>query len=236
MGRENEEVIGVGCVTLKPITSQNSAVFMGQTPGRVNSCEQFRDNFKLNQGFYKVAFVSKNDWYEVGFKLLVESGASVITIDNLARQLEITKGSFYHHFKNYQDFKIGLLTYFEELTTSQTIETVEKLNKPGQKIEGLLNITKSNSANLEVAIRAWALQDKEVQAFQARLDTRRLAYLQELFGELGNPPALAQIMAQLFYSIYVGSSHIVPELPKEKLYAELSRLYNYQNFEERQGE
>ncbi|HEX2910055.1 MAG TPA: TetR/AcrR family transcriptional regulator [Chloroflexia bacterium] len=172
-----------------------------------------------------MASISKVEWYQEGFKVLVEAGATALTIDTLARRLAITKGSFYHHFKNYQDYKKGLLAYFEDLTTSQTIERLEKLTGPAEKIEGLLNITSSNSGRLEVALRAWALLDQEVYLFQSRLDTRRLAYLQELFAERGYQPAQARLMAELFYTIYVGSSHVVPELSMGTLYAEVNRLY-----------
>ncbi len=175
---------------------------------------------------YKVTFFSKMNWYNEGFNLLVEVGATGLTVDTLTRRLKITKGSFYHHFKNYQDYKNGLLAYFEELTTSRTIEMLETMAKPADKIEGLLNITRSGSSQIEVALRAWALQDQEVRAFQARMDSRRLDYLQDLFTELGYQLEQAQLMGQMFYTLYVGSTLIVPELSKDRLYTELTRLYN----------
>ncbi|EXZ21969.1 bacterial regulatory s, tetR family protein, partial [Bacteroides fragilis str. S13 L11] len=44
--------------------------------------------------------VDKNQWFIVGLDVLGKEGFARITIDNLCGLLQITKGAFYHHFKN----------------------------------------------------------------------------------------------------------------------------------------
>jgi AcrR family transcriptional regulator len=39
------------------------------------------------------------------FSLLEESGAEALKVESLTNRLGVTKGSFYLHFANYQDFK-----------------------------------------------------------------------------------------------------------------------------------
>ena len=65
---------------------------------------------------------SKRDWFIAAIYLLAEGGPSAITIDALCQQLQVTKGSFYHHFKNYDDFKLSFLHYYEEAGTLNIIE------------------------------------------------------------------------------------------------------------------
>ncbi len=76
-------------------------------------------------------------------------------------------------------------------------------------------------SQLEVAMRAWALQDGLVRDHQQRIDQRRLTYLEELmYARIGDHSHAAR-MARLFYSVYVGSQHILPPVQG----ADLAHLY-----------
>lgn len=163
---------------------------------------------------------TKRRWLEEGLAILEEVGAEALTIETLTNRLGVTKGSFYHHFTNYQDFKEGLLIFFEEERTLQIIRVAEKATSAQEKMDHVLQATLKPSG-LEVAIRAWALQDTLVRNHQQRLDQQRLAYLEELaYAQIGDRLQATQ-MARLFYSIYVGSQHIIPPIQG----ANLASLY-----------
>ena len=176
----------------------------------------------------EMARLNKNDWLKTGLQIIGEQGAEALTINSLTNRLGVTKGSFYHHFQNYQDFKESLLNFFEEDGTSQVIRLVEIASTPLAKLESLLDITSEGWPRLEFAIRAWALQDKLVQDYQKRIDHRRLAYLQEVVQSLGINGEQARIIAQLLYTIYVGSRQITPPIQGEQLsqlYREIMKFY-----------
>jgi AcrR family transcriptional regulator len=173
--------------------------------------------------------VSRQAWLDEGIKILDEQGANALTIDALATRLEVTKGSFYHHFKNYQGYKEALLDYFEQQSTLTVIDLVEEMKTPSQKLAKLLDLTMVGPPRIEVAIRAWALLDGFVQNYQQRIDERRINYLKKLWAELRPAEAPAEIMAQMLYAVYVGSQHIVPPINNENLkqiYAEIKRIYH----------
>lgn len=67
-------------------------------------------------------------------------------------------------------------------------------------------------SRLEVAMRAWALQDARVHDYQQRIDQQRLAYLEEVMYEQIGDQRQATTIARLLYSIYVGSQHIIPPI------------------------
>ena len=48
--------------------------------------------------------LSASDWVDVGFAFLGEEGIQGIKIDRMAERLGVTKGSFYWHFKDLDDF------------------------------------------------------------------------------------------------------------------------------------
>ena len=47
----------------------------------------------------------------MGLQIIENEGVSKITIDNLCNLLEITKGAFYHHFKNIDGYIDALMTF-----------------------------------------------------------------------------------------------------------------------------
>lgn len=173
-----------------------------------------------------MAHTTQHRWLEEGLTLLEEMGAEALTIETLTNRLGVTKGSFYHHFSNYQDFKENLLVFFEQERTLQVIQLAEQASSPQAKLERVMQATLRPS-QLEVAIRAWALQDQSVRDHQQRIDQQRLAYLEELvYAQVGDRLHATQV-ARLFYSIYVGSQHIIPPIQGTNLthlYREAQRL------------
>lgn len=175
---------------------------------------------------------TKHDWLIAGTYLLTEVGYQGITIDALCKYLSVTKGSFYHHFAGYEDFKHSLLTFYEEEGTLGIIERLADLPTPEAKLHGLLDIIVDISTQTpiypEAVIRSWAYQDEEVKAVQVRVDGRRLAYVQNLCQEITGDAAQSEIMAQLAYVILVGSEQMHPSLtgePLRTLFNEFLRLY-----------
>src|SRR5258708_1076798 len=151
-----------------------------------------------------MATTTKRKWLEEGLTLLAESGAGALTIDLLTSRLGVTKGSFYHHFQHFQEYKEHLLSFYEEQRTLQVIESAEQHQAPLDRLEQILQATVHHTSQLEVSLRAWALQDPLVQSYQQRIDQRRLAYLTELALLICHDRERAHRLAQLFYSIFVG--------------------------------
>ncbi len=170
-----------------------------------------------------MAQLSRRRWLEEGLALLEEAGAEALTIESLTSRLGVTKGSFYHHFTNYQDFKERLLSFWEEEGTLRIIHGAEQEASPSDKLAWVLQASfhPSHLHRLGVAVRAWALQDEQVRVHQQRVDQQRLAYLAALVKDSTDDPAYAWQLARAFYCLYVGSQHILPPIQGE----DLSALY-----------
>lgn len=164
---------------------------------------------------------SKKDWLMEGANALAEQGVSGLTIEGLTTRLGITKGSFYHHFGSLQSYIDALLDFFEAEGTLNIIALTEAEESPQAKLRRLLAITTEGELYLEVAFRAWALQNGQVREVQARIDAQRLTYLQQLCAAVIAHPEDAGEAAQLLYSIYIGSQQVIPPLET----AAVQRLY-----------
>jgi AcrR family transcriptional regulator len=167
-----------------------------------------------------MALITRRRWLQEGLALLEEAGAEALTIESLTSRLGVTKGSFYHHFTNYQDFQESLLVFWEEAGTLRIVQLAEQEASPSEKLERVLQASLQPS-RLDVALRAWAWQDERVRVHQQRIDQLRLAYLEEVAYAQTADRLSARQLARAFYSLYVGSQHIIPPIEGE----DLSALY-----------
>jgi AcrR family transcriptional regulator len=171
---------------------------------------------------------SKRKWMDTGIKILGEAGVKGLTIERMAEELNLTKGSFYHHFKDVRDFQEQLIAYWADqyLSTSSSLP-----DEPGDRMALLDQIMEqafSPVTEPEVAIRAWAQQDEMVRAFVGRVDATRHAFVLQVFQSVTGDEGQARLMADLLFSIAIGSITALPRISPERvleLYKEFKRLY-----------
>jgi AcrR family transcriptional regulator len=165
------------------------------------------------------AMVTRVEWLDAGLELLATEGAPAMTIERLTGELGMTKGSYYHHFQSAAGYKLALLEYFEARYTTRLIDIIEgETAKPDAKLHHLLRLVLADPDNaaLEIAVRAWALQDPDVRATQERVDEARTAYLQKLCRGL-SADVEPDRFAQLLYLILIGAEQVLPPIGNEEL-------------------
>ncbi len=157
--------------------------------------------------------INKTTWFEQGFKILKTRGAADLTIENLTKKLNKTKGSFYHHFKSRDDYFEKLLIYWEEKQTFDIFE-ISKQKKTFKEINStLLRLSKENmDPEIEVAIRSWALRDPLARTFQERIDSQRLGFLRSMFSLMTEDPEQVEMISLIRYCLYIGSHQIIPTI------------------------
>jgi AcrR family transcriptional regulator len=152
-------------------------------------------NDKLNQ----------ERWLGAGLQVLAEEGPEGLRIMPIAQKLGVTKGSFYWHYRNLDDYQSALLEEWELRHTRQVIHHVE--GKGGDalaKLRNLVSISFNADARLAQAIRRWAITNPQALDAQARVDHDRLAYLVSLLRPLGWSQAKAEFLARWLYGALIG--------------------------------
>lgn len=146
--------------------------------------------------------VSREDWLRIGLQKLIESGIESVRVEPLARLLNVTRGSFYWHFKNRDDWLEAILQEWKVYKTQKIIETVEVIaENPNAKLLKLFALIAEDDDRLERAVRVWAMKDERAATAIAEIDQRRLDYAQKLFYQLGFSEADARIRARIAYSV-----------------------------------
>jgi len=170
-----------------------------------------------------MARTSREAWLDEGLKILQRDGMDHIRIDTLCKRLKMTKGSFYHHFKNHQSYLDNLLEHWEEKYTSQFIDHAEKGETSQEKIQRLNDIVLSANDDPEVHIRAWALTDETARETVSRVDQRRIAYLIGLYVALGMAEDKAVLISHTIYTALIGTQYVVPLLKRQ----DIVDMFNY---------
>lgn len=166
-----------------------------------------------------MARISREDWIDTGFTVLVEDGDGALTVDALCERLQRSKGSFYHHFQGRPGYVEALLAAWEREATDRLIEAGHAPAPVAQRLRALnRQASELGNARLERAIRAWAAREPLAKTVQDRVDRRRLDFLEELCSERMGPGEDARRMARVFQLTFVGAQHLDPPLEGEELY------------------
>ena len=171
---------------------------------------------------------TQKDWFQAGANILSTQGAQALTIDRLAIEMRVTKGSFYHHFVDLATYKRALLSHVESEDSTRAIAYVEQGRTPIQKLQRMFDWASNYPQDLALAMQAWALQDDDVRQVQARVYTSQLEYATKVCYQLLRDKAQARLLAQMAFSMLIGSLHVQNHLPKNarrKFFKELQRVY-----------
>ena len=165
-----------------------------------------------------MTIASKARWIQAGLNQLREQGFQAISGEKLARRLDVTRGSFYHHFKNMDDYVEQLMTEWEQTHTLQKISQAQHEN-PWQEMMQLLELAWDADVALEIAVRQWSFIHPLVQQRVEKVDQLRLHHMTTLYGTLTNDPTKGQKLGIIAYYGLLGALHASPRPSKTALKA-----------------
>lgn len=150
--------------------------------------------------------VGSDGWIEAGWMALIERGVSGVKVEALARKLGVTKGSFYHHFKNRAELLDEMLERWVRMGTELAIEVADQRQRPDERFISLIEtiFTPTPFDGVEVAIRSWAATDEAVARVVSQVDERRLSYVRGLLEERGFSTQRSRARAEILYRVVIG--------------------------------
>jgi len=145
--------------------------------------------------------LTREDWVKAGLNQLADAGIHKVRIETLARFLKISKGSFYHHFRDYQELLDAMLDYWETYATKKIIHSMEQADS---SLEQLLTISFSSDKKMEMGIYAWAKYDQAVATRLVDIEEQRIRCIALLYQKKGKNAFEALERARLAYLTYIG--------------------------------
>ncbi len=143
--------------------------------------------------------LDRQDWLDAALETLVEGGIAAVTMERVAAALGVTRGSFYHHFRDRAELLDELLDYWVGKWTVSVRDDVAALGlDPRSTLLALMRtIAHRRAAEYDVVFRAWALHDERARAVLARVDEMRVEYMTSLFTAMGFEGLEAENRARL---------------------------------------
>lgn len=169
--------------------------------------------------------IEKTDWFTSGLAILETEGFLKITIENLCTMLNVTKGSFYHHFGNIDGYTESLMKYWADKNTKSLIEKSSKFESAEEKVDALNRMVLLRSHKSEQIIRGWSFSNPIVRKQVEEVDRIRISYTASLMEQCGQSGEAAKQTALLEYACLVGIQQLAPDMPHEKL-EELHELFS----------
>jgi len=153
-------------------------------------------------------------WIEAAFDALAAGGIEAVRVDPLAKQLGVTRGSFYWHFADRAALHTGMLKEWRKRQSYQIGSRIEgKTSAPDERLKRTLALPNSSprakrAAAIELAIRLWARRDPEAAKAVKHIDRVRLDYYAKLYGDMELAPAAARRQAFMFYAALMAQAFI----------------------------
>jgi AcrR family transcriptional regulator len=157
-------------------------------------------------------------WIITAFRRLATTNATDIRVEELARDLGVTKGSFYWHFRNRQHLLERVLEHWTERATIRITQWSKSESATGvERLARLLALPANvppdkHGADIELAVRSWARHDKTAAEFVAKVDRMRFEYFVELIRELGFTGQEARQRAAIAQAFMLGDAFLKSDL------------------------
>ena len=71
-----------------------------------------------------ISNLSRKDWIDFALQKLSKEGIDKVTVASLARDLKVTKGSFYWHFKDRKQLLTAMLARWKETGSAVVFDEV----------------------------------------------------------------------------------------------------------------
>jgi AcrR family transcriptional regulator len=154
----------------------------------------------------KILDRNSSDWVNAAGRRLASGGIAAVAVETLARDLAVTKGSFYWHFRDRAALLKALLADWEAGSTEPLLRRLQAAGEgPRARLHRLAaTVAGEGAGSLDPAIRAWALHDPAASETVGRVDHARLAFIAGECRALGFAPTEAWTRARLFYLHLLG--------------------------------
>lgn len=143
--------------------------------------------------------LNRTFWLEAGQRLLKDDGPRGVKLRRLAAVLNISTGSFYHHFDDFDDFLGALAAHYSGRQLRDGLEQICQATPDpyGRLLASARHAQANDLPRLAVAMRAWAQSEPRALDAVRALDQALLAFFSDCLTGMGHDADSAAMRAHL---------------------------------------
>jgi len=145
-----------------------------------------------------------------GLEMLADTGPRSLTAAGVSKQLNVTTGSFYWHFRTVAEFHNRVKKFWlNEILIPLIAEARAQAEDPGSILEIIGQIARRRGiVRYDRAMRNWSRSDEEAKRIVVAADKLRQELIKEVFQTKGESNKAASEKAELFRAAWLGSQSI----------------------------
>ena len=155
------------------------------------------------------------DWLTLALSQLSAHGPDALRLEAICKTAGLTKGSFYHHFKDHDAFLQAVVHEWENRHTQHLIDQVDIPADPTAAMGDLSDMAMALDYHLEIGIRDLGRRIPEIAAVVQSVDTRRIDFLAQIYRAVFDVTDQdATVAAKIEYAAFMGLILIQPDIDK----------------------
>jgi AcrR family transcriptional regulator len=139
---------------------------------------------------------------------MAQDGIEAVRVEVLARDLNVSKGSFYWHFRDRDELLMRILSSWEESETAWlTSEESVAAERPSPATRWARFVERSADPSRireEIAVRAWARRDERVAARVSDIERRKAGVVANVLEDIGFAPETAVAWSEIVCLVHLG--------------------------------
>ena len=152
----------------------------------------------------KASPLQPDDWIRAAFARLAAEGIEAVRIELLARDLGVSKGSFYWHFQDREELLAKMFDRWEKDENEWLDETVITPKAAARWARFVHHGADLQLARLESAMRTWSRRDERIAARISAIEKKRIAHIASVLRAIGFVAPAAESWAEITLLVYLG--------------------------------
>ncbi len=148
--------------------------------------------------------VKAEDWIKIGIDHFSYGGIDALSVEKMAKTLNCTKGSFYHHFKSRENYIDQIVEYYYQKRKNMLQSMGELYSSPIEKLSRVLIGVFRNPRGLdfEFQLRRLSESNSKAKIQLGNLERDRTTYVSVLLNDCGVDNS--EQRAEMIYHYYLG--------------------------------
>jgi AcrR family transcriptional regulator len=145
-----------------------------------------------------------DDWLDAAFTRLSEQGIEAVRVEVLARDLGVSKGSFYWHFRDRGNLLEKMLSRWEASELGWLDSEYDDAGAASRWAKVVARTANPEHVRTEVAVRAWARKDEQVARRVAALERKKAGLIAGVLRDVGFTRSAAESWSEVVLLVCLG--------------------------------